>query len=107
MFRGQSLLIEPVTSFVQDSKEGLRKIFLVIAGGKPAVGRAESAAKRMCSCIDAPGIEVKAYGCGHFAVKRLLRWDRVVAREKIVRNRTRTLERRFEQGNDGRAKFGK
>src|SRR5439155_19990160 len=82
VFGRQALLVKAVAGFVENAKEGLCEILLVVARGQAAVRRSVGAAKWMCGGINAPRVEVKADCRGHFVVKRLLGRNRIISAQK-------------------------
>ena len=102
VFGGKPLLVKTVAGFVENAKEGLRKILLVVARGQAAVGRAVRAAKGVRGGINASGLKIKTDRGGDFLVERLLGGNRVSSVKQLRWNRSRARERRPKHRNNRR-----
>src|SRR5262245_5355012 len=82
----QSLLVQPVPSFVQHTVERLGEILFVVSRGQPAIARPHTRTERMGRRINAARLEIKADSFGHFTIEGLLAGDGIMAGQLLPRN---------------------
>src|SRR5690348_5018278 len=96
MFGGQSLFVETMSGFMEDTVKGLGEIPLIVTRREPAISRAQRDAERMRGRVNPARLKVKTDRFGNFPVQRLLRGDRIIPLQQVFGHGGGALPRALE-----------